>query len=130
MIRLTAERHIIPTVLYLFETFLVPVASVLIPITQWIIVLLCGLLAVVGELIRMVFEPFRGFLFSLVEDLLFLFEELDFCGDVLFLQLVLLVIQLTDCVCISVAAGFADDFLAVGETGACVFLAGLPVLEA
>ena len=59
MIRLTAERHIIPTVPYLFETFLVPVASVVIPITQWIIVLLCGLLAVVGELIRMVFEPFR-----------------------------------------------------------------------
>lgn len=85
MIRLTAERHIIPAVPYHLEAFLVPVASIIIPIAKWVVVLLRGLLAVVGELIRMGFEPFCGFFFSLVEDFLFLLEELDFCGNVPFL---------------------------------------------
>ena len=76
------------------------------------------------------FEPFCGFFFSLVEDFLFLLEELDFVGDIPFLQLVLLVIQLADCICVSVAAGFIDGFLAVGEIRTCVFFACLPVLEA
>ena len=76
------------------------------------------------------FEPFRDFFFSLVEDFLFLLEELDFVGNVPFLQLVLLVIQLADCVCVSVAAGFIDSFLPLGEAGAFVFFACFPVLEA
>ena len=78
----------------------------------------------------MVFEPFCGFFFSLVEGLLFLLEELDFVGNVPFLQLVLLIIQLADCVCVSVTAFLVDGFLAVGEIRTCVFLAYLSVLEA
>lgn len=130
MIWLTTERHIIPAVPYPLETFLVPVASIEITIAKWVVVLLCRLLTVVGELIRMGFKPFCGFFFSLVEDFLFLLDELDFVGDIPFLQLILLVIQLADCICVSIAAGFIDGFLAVGEIRACIFLACLPVLEA
>ena len=130
MIRLTAERRIIPAVSYPLEAFLVSVASVVIPITQWVVVLLRWFLAVVGKLVRVVFEPFRGFFFSLVEGFLLLLEELDFVGNVPLLQLVLLVIQLADCVRISGAAGFADGFLALGKIRAFVFFACFPVLQA
>lgn len=78
----------------------------------------------------MVFKPFGGFLFAFIEGFLFFFEDLDFCGDIPLLQLVLLVIQLADCVCVSVAAFLVENLLTLGEAGAFVFFACFPVLEA